>query len=231
VVQDELRRRRVAIELKARLVCDQRLKQRLAPDKLKTRDVPPADMQEIEGVIDQMHTAFAVGRRLDVGEARQSFVVDPTELTVQASGLHVHIRESPDGARILVGPVEAGPGQKLHTPLSMRAAIRKPSSLISCTHCGPDGGFSTGWESCGGTRSGSGESGRLRRDGPALTACEAECLTTRGMTNLTLTRHDESNSNGNSRSQHEHATKGSSPLARLTPHSLRQPGLGTTLAQ
>ena len=35
-------------------------------------------------------------------------------------------------------------------PLSMRAAMRKPSSLISCSHCGPDGGFSTGWESCGG---------------------------------------------------------------------------------
>jgi hypothetical protein len=37
---------------------------------------------------------------------------------------------------------------------SQGAAMRKPSSLISWTHCGPDGGFSTGCESCGGMKRG-----------------------------------------------------------------------------
>jgi hypothetical protein len=50
--------------------------------------------------------------------------------------------------------------------------------LISCSHLGPDGGFSTGWESCGVTNRGR---VALRRDGPDFAACEAERLTTRGM--------------------------------------------------
>src|SRR6476660_8809904 len=57
--------------------------------------------------------------------------------------------------------------------------MRKPSSLISCTHCGPEGGFSTGWETWGGTNWGRGTS---PRDRPTLTGCEAERLTTRDMT-------------------------------------------------
>jgi hypothetical protein len=56
--------------------------------------------------------------------------------------------------------------------------------LISCTHCGPEGGFSTGWESCGGTKNGSGELGGLRHERPALTTREAERLTTRDMLTL-----------------------------------------------
>jgi hypothetical protein len=58
---------------------------------------------------------------------------------------------------------------------SMRAAMRKPSGFISRTHCGPEGGFSTGWESCRGT-----DRGRStpRRVGPTVTAGEAERLST-----------------------------------------------------
>jgi hypothetical protein len=37
-----------AVELKARFSRDQRLKQRLALDELKVRNVPTAEMQEIE---------------------------------------------------------------------------------------------------------------------------------------------------------------------------------------
>ena len=69
-------------------------------------------------------------------------------------------------------------GPSCTRPLSTRAAMRKPSSLISCTHCGPDGGFSTGWESCGRTNCGREAS---RRDRPALTACPVERLTTGDM--------------------------------------------------
>jgi hypothetical protein len=46
----------------------------------------------------------------------------------------VQVCERGDGARIFVGPVEPGPGQQLRTAWSMRAAMRKPSSFISCSH-------------------------------------------------------------------------------------------------
>ena len=59
----------VAIELKARLVCEQRFQKRLALDELKARDVPTVEMQEIEGVIDEPHLALAVGGRLGMGES------------------------------------------------------------------------------------------------------------------------------------------------------------------
>ena len=71
-------------------------------------------MQEIESVIDEMHAALAVGRRLRLREARQSGVVDAAEFAVDIGGLHVQVRERRDGAWIFVGPVEPSPGQKLH---------------------------------------------------------------------------------------------------------------------
>jgi hypothetical protein len=57
--------------------------------------------------------------------------------------------------------------------------------LISCSHCGPEGGFSTSLESCGGTNCGS---GTPRRDGPDLTSWKAERLTTRDMAGNQLER-------------------------------------------
>jgi hypothetical protein len=58
----------MAIELKARLVLDQRLEKRFALDELKVRDIPTAKMQEIESVIDELHASFAIGRRLRLGK-------------------------------------------------------------------------------------------------------------------------------------------------------------------
>jgi hypothetical protein len=69
----------MAIELKARLACSRRLKKRLALDERKARDVATVDMQEIESVIDEVHSTFAVGRRLGIGEARQSVVFDAAQ--------------------------------------------------------------------------------------------------------------------------------------------------------
>ena len=77
------------IELKPRLVCNQRLEQRLALEERQVGDVPTANMQEIKGIIDQMHTAFAVGRCLSVRKARQPLVVEAAELAVEIGGLHV----------------------------------------------------------------------------------------------------------------------------------------------
>ena len=118
MLQDEFAvARLMAVELKAGLVCDQRLKQRLALDERQARDVPAVEVQEIEGVIDELHAALAVGRRLGMGEARQSGVIDAAEFAVEIGGLRLHIRERRDGAWIFVAPVEAGPSQEL------RAAI------------------------------------------------------------------------------------------------------------
>ena len=126
MLQDEFAvARLMAIVLKAGLVGDQRLQKRLALDERQTRDVPAVEVQEIEGVIDQPHAALAVGRRLGVGEARQSGVVDAAEFAVDIGGLHVQIRERGDDARIFVassrGPVRVSSCAR---PLSMRAAMR-----------------------------------------------------------------------------------------------------------
>ena len=75
--------------------------------------------------------------------------------------------------------------------------MRKPSSLISWTHCGPDGGFSTGCESWGATNCGR---GTPRREGPVLTDCGAERLATCDMLKL--------NSNGPAALQRAHHTQG-----------------------
>ena len=72
----------MAIELKARLVLDQRLEKRLALEKLKARDIPTAKVQEIESVIDEAHAAFAIGRRLRLREAGQTGLVDTAEFAV-----------------------------------------------------------------------------------------------------------------------------------------------------
>jgi hypothetical protein len=56
--------------MKARLACNQRLKQRFALDERKVRDVPTFEMQEIGSVIDQVHATLAVGRRLCLGKGR-----------------------------------------------------------------------------------------------------------------------------------------------------------------
>ena len=74
-------------------------------------------MQEIESVIDELHLAFAVGRRLGVGEGRQASLIDAAEFAIEISGLDVQVRERCDGAWIFVGPVEAGPSQQLHAPV------------------------------------------------------------------------------------------------------------------
>jgi hypothetical protein len=81
--------------------------------------------QEIESVIDEPRGALAIGRRLRLGEARQTSVVDATEFAVDVGGLYVQVRECGDGARIFGSPVEPGPGQKLHAAVvDPRAAMR-----------------------------------------------------------------------------------------------------------
>ena len=77
----------------------------------------PERMQKIEGVVDEMHAALAVGGRLGMGEARQPGLVDAAELAVEIGRLHVHVGERCDGARVFGGPVEAGPGEQLYAAI------------------------------------------------------------------------------------------------------------------
>src|ERR1700735_2616489 len=107
----------MAVELKARLVFEQRLQKRLALDELKPRDVPTVEMQEIESVIDELHIVFAVGRGLGVGGSRQPSLINAAEFAIDVSGLDVEVRERCNGAWIFVGPVEAGSSQQLDAPI------------------------------------------------------------------------------------------------------------------
>jgi hypothetical protein len=51
------------------------------------------------------------------GESQQPSLIDAAEFAIDVSGLDVEIRERYDGARIFVGPIEAGPSQQLHAPV------------------------------------------------------------------------------------------------------------------
>ena len=78
-------------------------------------------MQKIESVIDEVHAALAVGRRLGLREARQSGVVDAAEFAVEIGGLDVQARQRREGARIFVGPVEPGPVSNCTPPGTVQA--------------------------------------------------------------------------------------------------------------
>ena len=66
--------------------------------------------------------------------------------------------------------------------ISTRVAMRKPSSFISCTHCGPDGARSTSRQSCGSIHAGGATTGPPLRSGAlVLAAWAADRLEIRGM--------------------------------------------------
>ena len=88
----------MAIELKARLVLDQRLEKGFALDELKGRDISIVNMQEIESVIDEVHAAFAIRRRLLV------FLF--AGLKIAFRGICAKWDRSPIGRRVLVAPAE-----------------------------------------------------------------------------------------------------------------------------
>ena len=90
---------------------------RLALDERKHRDVPAVEVQEIKRVVDQVHAAFAVRRRLRLRKTWQSSVINAAEFAVDVGGLHVEVRKRGDCARVLGCPVQSGPGQKLHAAI------------------------------------------------------------------------------------------------------------------
>jgi hypothetical protein len=71
----------------------------------------------LERIVDEPHPALAVARRLGVGKARQSGVVDAAEFPVEIGGLRLHTAERSDGAWIFVAPVEPGPSQDLRAAM------------------------------------------------------------------------------------------------------------------
>ena len=106
----------VAIELKAGLVGDQRLKQRLAFDELKVPDVTAIKVQEVERIVDE---PLAVSCRLRSRKVRQSGVVVAAEFAVKIGGLHFQIRGRRDGARVFSGSVRPVRVRSCTRPLSM----------------------------------------------------------------------------------------------------------------
>jgi hypothetical protein len=110
--------------MKAQLASDERLEERLALDEGKPRDVAAVEVQEVERVMGETGSAFAIRRRLGVSEARKSRFINSAEHAVEIGGLHVQVRERGDGARIFVGPIKSGSGQSCTRPLSTRAAMR-----------------------------------------------------------------------------------------------------------
>jgi hypothetical protein len=104
----------MTVELKAGFVRHQGLEKRLALRQREVRDVKAGEVQEIEGIDDEPYFALAVSRRLGMGKAGQSGVVDAAELAVDIGGLQAEVRECGDDTGIFRSPVEAGPGQKLH---------------------------------------------------------------------------------------------------------------------
>jgi hypothetical protein len=122
VLQDEFAvARLMALELKARLPCDQGLKKRFALDERQIRDFPGVKVQEIEAVKDDPRIARAVGHSLGVGEARQSGVVKAAELAVDVGGLQRALRWRLDILAVQSSPVRV---RSCARPLSMRAAMR-----------------------------------------------------------------------------------------------------------
>jgi|ERR1700722_17926479 hypothetical protein len=69
---------------------------------------------------------------------------------------------------------EPGPRQELHPATVDAGGHPKAVQFYLMQPLRPDGGFSTGWESCGRIKVGRGEARRLLpgRDEPDLTACE-----------------------------------------------------------
>ena len=100
----------MALELKAWPATDQRLEERLALDEWQSRDVSAIEVQEIEGVIDEPHFAPTIGRRLRLGEAWQSTIIEAAEFAVEIGGLRLHVRKRFDDAWLFACPVEPGPG-------------------------------------------------------------------------------------------------------------------------
>ena len=80
---------------------------RLALDQRQTGGVAAVKMQKVESVVDQLHPALAVARRLRLREAWQSIFADAAQFAVEIGALRPHIREGGNDARIFVAPIEA----------------------------------------------------------------------------------------------------------------------------
>jgi hypothetical protein len=170
VLQDELAVACVmGVEPKARLVREQRLQKRLALDELKIRDVPTVQMQEIEGIIDELHASLAIGGGLGIGKAWQASFVDAAELTVEIGGLDIQVRERRGGARILL--VQS-------RPVLVRSCTRSRRAWFHAAIEAPTGAFRPAAKAGGEMNPGR---GTPRGGGPDLPACEAERLTTLDM--------------------------------------------------
>ena len=64
--------------------------------------ISPRRPEEGQQDFDEPHAAFAIGRRLRLGEARQPGVLDAAEFAVDVGGRDIQVRERRDGAGYLL---------------------------------------------------------------------------------------------------------------------------------
>src|SRR5580698_5389893 len=93
----------------------------------KAREASGCEEVTVLADIDEPHLALAIRRRLRLREARQSRLVDATELAVEIGGLYVQVRKRLNEAWIFLGPVEPSAGQQLRTAIAeLPGQLRQP---------------------------------------------------------------------------------------------------------
>ena len=93
----------------------------------KAREASGCEQVTVLADIDELHLALAIRRRLRLREARQSRLVDATELAVEMGGLYVQVRKRLNEAWIFLGPVEPSAGQQLRTAIAeLPGQLRQP---------------------------------------------------------------------------------------------------------
>jgi hypothetical protein len=93
----------------------------------KAREASGCEQVTVLADIDEPHLALAIRRRLRLREARQSRLVDATELAVEIGGLYVQVRKRLNEAWIFLGPVEPSAGQQLRTAIAeLPGQLRQP---------------------------------------------------------------------------------------------------------
>jgi hypothetical protein len=137
----------MTIELQARNFGHDGLKQRLALEKGQAGRVAAIKMQKVEGVKDQAHAARAVGRGLGLSEVWKAVIADVAQFAVDIRSPLARPRAPKERLGYLALQSRPVRVRSFALPRSIRTDIRKPSSLISYSHCGPDGAVSTSWVS------------------------------------------------------------------------------------
>jgi hypothetical protein len=114
-------------------------------------------MQEIESEVDEPNLAGAVARGLGLRKLGKP----SSPMPHNSSSRYAFFASTFTNASTTLGylSLQSSPVHVSNCtrPRSIRADMRKPWSLISCSHRGPEGAASTSWQSWGGIQRGRGD--------------------------------------------------------------------------